>query len=474
MSDFTLLDFASDAVAARADTTGSGNLSSEWHKNPEKALFRKPTLLMIGDVVAVLVAAATSIILSEMFRSGGIPIHLLGIQDTLAVSKLFSAFAFIVAFVAVAWRLGLYTIMPARHRKQELFLGIQSALSAGLLLCGSIYFVHQNELTCPLIVLLIASSAASIFICRASVQSGMFEGNIPVQQLSNVLIVGTGLMSKALGDHLSSCFHLGYRVQGFLALSPFPRAGVVAAEKILAPVDRLRRVVRSRFIDEIVIGDECNSDQIATLIGEARELGISVHTLPWIHANLVSAGPVEYLGIYPVRPLHLCRPRTVSQILKRLIDLIVSSAMLIALMPLMLVVAMAIKADSPGPIFYISERIGRRGGSFPCFKFRSMVPNAEERKHEVSQLNERDGILFKAKNDPRITRVGAVLRKYSLDELPQLFNVLRGEMSMVGPRPPIASEVEQYDFEHYRRLAVPPGITGLWQVRARHDASFSE
>jgi len=148
--------------------------------------------------------------------------------------------------------------------------------------------------------------------------------------------------------------------------------------------------------------------------------------------------------------------------------------MLFVVAPLMCVVALAIVFDSPGPVFYVSQRIGKRGRSFPCFKFRSMVSNAEKLKDSLSTRNERDGILFKMKDDPRVTRVGAFIRKYSIDELPQLFNVLRGEMSIVGPRPSIADEVEKYDLEHRRRLEVLPGLTGLWQIEARHDASFAK
>jgi lipopolysaccharide/colanic/teichoic acid biosynthesis glycosyltransferase len=139
----------------------------------------------------------------------------------------------------------------------------------------------------------------------------------------------------------------------------------------------------------------------------------------------------------------------------------------------LLAIAIAIKLDSPGPVFYFSERIGKKGRVFRCIKFRTMVRDAEKRRADVMHMNERDGVLFKITNDPRITKLGRFLRKYSLDELPQFFNVLRGDMSIVGPRPPLASEVrEEYKLSHLRRLDVTPGITGLWQVQARQDPSF--
>ncbi len=158
--------------------------------------------------------------------------------------------------------------------------------------------------------------------------------------------------------------------------------------------------------------------------------------------------------------------------LKRALDLLLSSLALVAFSPFLLIVAILIKLDSPGPAFYISERVGKNGQAFRCFKFRTMLVDAEARKSALLCHNERKDILFKIARDPRVTRIGRFLRKYSIDELPQFFNVLRGDMSIVGPRPPLSSEVDRYLPGHHRRLDVPPGITGLWQVEARQDPSF--
>jgi len=170
--------------------------------------------------------------------------------------------------------------------------------------------------------------------------------------------------------------------------------------------------------------------------------------------------------------LHRRNDKAVARFLKRLWDVTAAAVGLVVVSPAMILIAAVIKLDSPGPVLYISERIGRRGRTFSCFKFRTMVINADKLKNSLSAHNEREGPLFKMRNDPRITRVGRFLRKFSLDELPQLFNVIHGDMSLVGPRPPIASEVELYELQHLRRLEVLPGLTGLWQVRARQDPSF--
>ena len=158
--------------------------------------------------------------------------------------------------------------------------------------------------------------------------------------------------------------------------------------------------------------------------------------------------------------------------LKRILDISFSTFVLLALSPFLLLVAAAIKLDSQGPVLYVSERIGKKGRVFRCYKFRTMVSDAEVRRASIVHMNERDGVLFKVANDPRIKRVGPFLRKYSLDELPQFLNVLLGHMSVVGPRSPIASEVREYKLGHLRRLDVKPGITGLWPVQGRCDHSF--
>jgi len=159
---------------------------------------------------------------------------------------------------------------------------------------------------------------------------------------------------------------------------------------------------------------------------------------------------------------------------KRFFDLLVSSLALLVLLPVMLVLALLVRLESPGPIIFRQIRIGRYGRPFIFYKFRSMRENAQELRPLIEHMNEKDGTVFKIKHDPRITKIGRVLRKYSLDELPQLFNVLKGDMSLVGPRPLAASDVCMLDTIYYRRLAVPPGCTGLWQVSGRSNMDFEE
>jgi len=166
---------------------------------------------------------------------------------------------------------------------------------------------------------------------------------------------------------------------------------------------------------------------------------------------------------------------SLSYLMKRLLDLAVSTAAIIALFPLFLLTALAIRIEDPGPVFYTQIRVGKDGRHFRFYKFRSMIMNADKIKDQLAAQNESEaGVIFKMKKDPRITRVGRIIRKFSIDELPQLFNVLKGDMSLVGPRPPLPREVAEYTLEQRKRLHVIPGITCLWQVSGRSDIPFTD
>jgi exopolysaccharide biosynthesis polyprenyl glycosylphosphotransferase len=165
---------------------------------------------------------------------------------------------------------------------------------------------------------------------------------------------------------------------------------------------------------------------------------------------------------------------TSALLVKRLMDIVGSMTCLVLFSPILAVIAVAIKLDSPGPIVFTATRIGMDGRGFTFYKFRTMVAGAEKQKRELLELNEASGPVFKIKKDPRTTRIGGYLRKYSLDELPQFINVLKGDMSLVGPRPPLPTEVAAYSPSDMTRLLVKPGLTGLWQVSGRSDVSFED
>ncbi|HLJ77086.1 MAG TPA: sugar transferase, partial [Acidobacteriaceae bacterium] len=356
----------------------------------------------------------------------------------------------------------------------EIRMVLQACLNAGLVLCGTLYMCHAEIISRMLVILLIMTSSAALSVRRAVWHISRYRQHEKGIELRNVVILGTNQISYALSCNLQQDAKLGYRVVGFLTAPGSTISSEIAGERILGGVEKLRQLARMQFIDEVVIGEYYPVEQAVRLVEEARDLGFDVRAIAGYYGELGTNAAVEYLGIFPVWTLHRREPRVIGMFLKRIVDIVLSLAALIVVAPLIAATAVAIKLDSEGPVFYISERIGKRGRVFPCFKFRTMVKNAERMKNDLVAMNERDGILFKVSNDPRITRLGRFLRKYSLDELPQFLNVLRGEMSIVGPRPPIASEVEKYELEHFRRLEVLPGVTGLWQVQARHDPSFAK
>lgn len=181
---------------------------------------------------------------------------------------------------------------------------------------------------------------------------------------------------------------------------------------------------------------------------------------------------VELLGELPVFSLHREPIPAFALFVKRFLDVAVSLCAAPIVIPLIGVLALLVKLDSPGPAFYCANRIGRKGRKFCCWKLRTMISHADAMKEDLRARNQRSGPFFKLSSDPRITRIGRLLRKSSLDEIPQLWNVLRGDMSLVGPRPHPTDDYERYELEHRRRLQVRPGVTGLWQVKARRDPSF--
>jgi exopolysaccharide biosynthesis polyprenyl glycosylphosphotransferase len=237
-------------------------------------------------------------------------------------------------------------------------------------------------------------------------------------------------------------------------------------------LETLFQHARKQFVDEIFFTTPCERGIIQDVLVQARAHGVDLRVVPEMYDGLTWNSPIEYIGQFPTIPLHCGHVPEIGLLLKRALDVVLSSLVLMVLSPVLLLIAIAIKLDSRGSVFYVSERLGKKGRVFRCFKFRTMVLDAEKRRADVMHMNERDGVLFKITNDPRVTRLGGILRKYSLDEFPQFFNVLRGDMSVVGPRPPLASEVREYKLSHLRRLDVTPGITGLWQVQGRQDPSF--
>ncbi|ADW68777.1 sugar transferase [Granulicella tundricola] len=365
---------------------------------------------------------------------------------------------------------GLYGPIQNRSGLHEQRMTVQATLTSGLLLCGALYVLRGDNVPRVVVLLLVGITAVLLSVRRAIWRSMEYSRYREGLETRNVLIVGAGRVAHALRNHLESLRHLGFRFKGFVALTE--REAESGDADVIGDIKNCLSLARALFVDEIFFSVPADKKLVIALVEEARAVGIDVRVVPDLYDGLAWNAPVEYIGQFPTIPLHRRDFPIGSFLMKRALDIMLSSIALLVASPILAGIAIAVRMDSTGPIFYKAARIGRKGRTFNCFKFRTMVPNADHLKASLEHMNEREGVLFKIVNDPRITKVGRVLRKYSLDEIPQFYNVLRGDMSLVGPRPPIASEVEQYDLAHLRRLDVLPGITGLWQVEARQDPSF--
>jgi len=382
---------------------------------------------------------------------------------------------FISVLLIVNHSQGLYGSLRIQTVLNEQRKTVQSCLVAGLLLCGGLYMTHNTSISRAVVVYLVCLTTALLCVARGIWRYSIHRDYEKGRETRNVVILGASHMGEAVRAQVDKNRRLGRTFKGFITTHEHHRrAADQNFDLVIGKLSELRHLVRRHFIDEIIIAESCTTPTVVEIVELARELDVEVLVIPGFYEDMTPEAPIFYLGDFPVVALHIRNDRVFARLFKRVLDFALSSILFLLLLPVLLLIAVSVKLTSSGPVFYISDRIGRKGRVFHLWKFRTMVADAEKLKAALTAENERDGILFKIKNDPRITPLGRFLRKYSLDELPQIFNVLLGDMSLVGPRPPIASEVAKYELEHCRRLEVLPGLTGLWQVKARHDPSFEQ
>jgi exopolysaccharide biosynthesis polyprenyl glycosylphosphotransferase len=291
------------------------------------------------------------------------------------------------------------------------------------------------------------------------------EGIRAICGMRNVLIVGAGPLGRNIANYLDQHSEMDRAICGFLDDTR------LSEKDVLGPTSNLAELARTGFIDEVILVAPRDRELTLRVLRQAQQLRLDVKLVP----DLFGCYPppeVEQVGGIPLISLHEEAIPVRRLLLKRVVDIVSAAAALILWAPVLAFLAMLIKVDSPGPVFYAAPRAGRKGRPFRCYKFRTMVKDADILKQRLREQNQRQGPFFKITDDPRVTRVGRLLRRYSLDELPQLLNVLKGEMSLVGPRPHPMDDFSAYTIEHLSRLDVLPGMTGLWQVTARRDPSF--
>jgi exopolysaccharide biosynthesis polyprenyl glycosylphosphotransferase len=295
------------------------------------------------------------------------------------------------------------------------------------------------------------------------------EGNQRVARglggMRNVLIVGAGRLGHRLASHLEKHPELGRSVCGFV--DDWKPLG----NGVIGRISALAELARTGFVDELILAGPHDREKTLRVLRAAQQLRLDVKMAPDLF-GCEPTGETERIGGIPLICLHEERLPVAGLLLKRALDVVGAVTALILMAPALALLATLVRLDSPGPVLYAALRAGRKGRPFRCYKFRTMIRGADALKDGLRERNQRQGPFFKITGDPRITRVGGLLRRYSLDELPQFWNVLRGEMSLVGPRPHPLDDFSAYSIEHLPRLDVLPGMTGLWQVTARRDPSF--
>jgi len=285
------------------------------------------------------------------------------------------------------------------------------------------------------------------------------------------LLVGSGNHIEAVAHALGGGSRTRVDLVGYISLTPRPENGL----RSLGRLDQLTDVLATERIEEVIIADpDFPQDRALDLVDSCHQQGVTVHVAPSTMEILIDRAefvPGESVPLFTLRPPVF---EGFEYAVKRTFDLVVSVIALVLLSPVLLVIAAAVKFSSRGPIIYPSMRPGMAGRPFRCLKFRTMLADADKSQDELEQLNELSGALFKIRDDPRLTPIGRTLRRFSLDELPQLINVIRGEMSLVGPRPLPMRDFERLEEWHKKRYLVLPGITGLWQVSGRAELDFDE
>lgn len=345
-----------------------------------------------------------------------------------------------------------------------------------LTLAASIFGFSRISREATVIFWLVASCLC--VLARVLLRGVLMEVRRSGYNYRHVVILGFNDTALKIAQRIDANPVLGYKIAGFISDLDDGQAGPTRQppHPVIGHVKDLKAILEQRAVDEIVICVPFMTHVALTAeaVRLAHELGIVVRLFPdTASAQLVSRLHVERFEGDPV--ITLFREQMLMQLLlKRLMDIVLSLAGLIALSPLLLLVALIIKFTSPGPVLFAQQRVGMNKRLFKLYKFRSMYVDAEARKRELEHLNEMDGPVFKIKNDPRVTPVGRFIRKTSIDELPQLLNVLFGQMSLVGPRPPLLSEVDRYEWLYRRRLSIKPGITCLWQISGRNNITFKQ
>lgn len=373
-----------------------------------------------------------------------------------------------IIYTAMNYQRGIYKWNRDIRLIDDTIGAIKAISFAFLIALGFAFFLKTSIVYSRVLILIWAILMVAVFVLmrlvRLRVRAAICRSNAYNR---NVLIVGAGKIGMQIRDTLTtSSFNINKFV-GFLD-------DYKKDSEVLGTISNIEYWIQKQKVQEVFITIPSERNIINELITKIRKYDVQIKIIPEMYELVTTSVTYDQAHDYPCIEIVKTPLRGVNLFLKRFADILLSSIGIILISPLLLITAIIIKMDSKGPVFIHQKRVGKNGAPFHMHKFRSMVNNADQLKAKLEKYNEADGPAFKMKDDPRITRVGRVIRKYSIDELPQLFNVLKGEMSLIGPRPPLPQEVSQYSDYQWQRLDIRPGITGLWQVSGRSNITFDE
>jgi exopolysaccharide biosynthesis polyprenyl glycosylphosphotransferase len=373
---------------------------------------------------------------------------------------------------------GLYGSRRMGDRKQEAVVVLKATLAAALLLGFVAALFRVRMITPEFLAAFWIVASATIILSRLGLRELLRQARMHGRNLRHVLIVGTNSRATEFAGAIEARPELGYQLLGFADEAwAGNRAFGASGKSIVSDLEHFSDYVRERVIDEVAIALPMKSfyTQAARIVAVCQEHGVIVRVLSDIfdlQREGVNKNRFDGMAVATISPQS---SEGWPMLCKRLLDITLSSLLLALLAPLFFIAAALIKLDSDGPVLFAQDRVGLNKRRFRIYKFRTMACDAERKQGDLESLNEADGPVFKIKNDPRITRLGKVLRKTSIDELPQLVNVLMGDMSLVGPRPLPLRDYRGFDQDWVRRrFSVRPGITCLWQVNGRSSISFKE
>jgi exopolysaccharide biosynthesis polyprenyl glycosylphosphotransferase len=388
------------------------------------------------------------------------------------------------AIFAIGW-IGVSSIGGLYNLRSRWSLGAEAAdiarvsLLMAAITLSVLFLLHQDNVSRVLLVLLFLTQPLAALALRALLRSWFALARKRGADGTRMLVIGTGRLAEDFANRVEEHVSLGVRVIGHLAVEPASTFSapphIQLTRPMIGSVDDLQDVFRTHVVDEVAV---CLPSDSAALLEPvvtiAASEGKTVRIPRGAEEGVLRGALVEDFDGYLVQSVVHDGQRELERVLKRLLDIVGASIAAVLLCPLLIGSAIAIWLRDGRPILFRQVRIGRHGRPFTIYKFRTMVVDAEQRYSDLAALSDTKGAAFKMTDDPRVTPVGRVLRKWTLDELPQLLNVLKGDMSLVGPRPAPLREVEEYDIWHRRRLSVRPGMTGLWQVEARFDEHFDD